>query len=129
MDLMEHLFEQYKEALKPKDPKKPVSLIKCKNAVVRRHNDDFSDEGIVNSSIKGFVEWCQDYLSCNPPIAVVQLFNGLGMRLQDQTQVALTPQPKNVKPDYGISFAGRDNTPGVSDMDSEPVFGREPKKS
>jgi len=122
-ELMEYLFEGFKKDLVGG------------NVVPTTPNLLFIDgsKNIDISLVETFVQWSRKKLLANPPVSVMPLVYGLGLRLTDTSEVAIVTQPDAQRVRESIPITNPVFNPvthGVSSIDSEPVFGREsqPKK-
>jgi len=50
---------------------------------------------LVASSIGAYVVWCQEKLKKNPPMGIITVDYGVGLRLVDGTEVAIVVQPED----------------------------------
>lgn len=119
-DLMEYLHEEFRKDLNEGRVLRPGP-----------GEGKAGPEMVESGSIGIFVEWARRKLRGNPPVSVMPLSSGLGLRLMDTTEVAIIVQSEDRKVRESIPITNPGFNPvlhGISSVESEPVFGREPGK-
>jgi hypothetical protein len=110
LDLLEYLYEEYKKAVLKE-------LVPVKAGPI--------------DTLETFLKFSKDHLRGNPPVAVMTVASGLGMRLMDTTEVSIVSQPEEKRFRESIPITNPGFNPvshGISSIEATQIAEAKPRK-